>query len=97
MSAFLVLNLPSHVIRLYLFAVTSGKGQRRPTSLELNVQHFSLILAYVHYASNFYLYAALSRSFRNAARHLFSGILTDACHKLQRLCRCSFNAMEYDM
>ncbi len=93
-TAFLVLNMPSHVSRLYLFAVTSGRGQRRPTYVELSVQHVTYVLAYVHYASNFYLYAALSCSFRNAARHLIGGLVADACNSLRRLCRCSSNALD---
>ncbi len=88
--AFLVLNLPSHISRLYLYTVTSGNGQRGPTSAELVVQHVTYALAYVHYASNFYLYAVLSRSFRNAVRRFFVSMCTNVRRCCQRTSNSSY-------
>lgn len=79
LAAFLILNLPSHVIRLHLFRLG------RSDEATLLWQHALQLIAYVNYASNFYLYAVLSQSFRTAA----SWRLHRARQAmLQMLCRC---------
>lgn len=75
-TAFLLFNMPSHVIRLYLFTVTSSdeptsdSGDDSSTVTLRHWQHSLQLLAYANFASNCFLYAALSRSFQAAARAL---------------------------
>lgn len=77
--AFLIFNLPSHVIRLLLFQL--GKENHAA----LLWQHVFQLAAYINYSSNFFLYAVLSQSFRAAARWQLQRLRKAAT---LLLCRC---------
>ena len=69
-SIFLVLNLPSHALRIYAF-VNSFLGQPEPpTKQYLHIQRLFQYFNYTNFAINFFLYNTCGRNFRHALRHL---------------------------
>ncbi|KAI0212840.1 hypothetical protein LSAT2_002219, partial [Lamellibrachia satsuma] len=63
-SVFLVLNMPSHVLRVYaMLYYLSDASYALPRHVSL-CQHLVQMLYYVNFSVNFFLYSACSRTFR---------------------------------
>lgn len=73
-SVFLVLNMPSHVLRVYaMLYYLSDATYALPRHVSL-CQHLVQMLYYINFAVNFFLYSACSRTFRGALRRLYGRI-----------------------
>ena len=73
-SVFLVLNMPSHVLRVHaVFYYLSDASYAVPQYLSL-CQHVAQLLYYTNFAVNFFLYSACSRTFRSALYRLYGRI-----------------------
>ncbi|KAK2161382.1 hypothetical protein LSH36_117g00008 [Paralvinella palmiformis] len=83
-STFVLLNLPSHVVRLYALAAEFN-GLRPPLRMLLWQQIFQ-IFAYSNFAINFFLYCACSRHFRLS----FIRLVKNCCSSLS--CRSFYLA-----
>ncbi len=81
-STFLVLNLPSHALRLYAFASSILTEQiAPPTKRYMLIQRLFQYLNYTNFAINFFLYNTCGRNFRHALRHLGRKIKYNLHHK----------------
>jgi hypothetical protein len=75
-TTFIVLNVPSHSIRLFIFCMkVLGKEDTITDTLHL-YQHIFQTLFYVNYAINGFLYAAVGQNFRHHAFLLLKRLLT---------------------
>ncbi|KAH6924648.1 hypothetical protein HPB50_021789 [Hyalomma asiaticum] len=66
-TVFIILNLPSYVMRIYVFLLSLGHSELPATahnSLPYVLQRYFMILYYTNFAINFVLYNASSRMFR---------------------------------
>ncbi|KAH8032301.1 hypothetical protein HPB51_024078 [Rhipicephalus microplus] len=66
-SVFMLLNLPSYVMRIYVFLLSLGHsdlGDDGQSSLPYVLQRYFMLLYYTNFAINFVLYSASSRMFR---------------------------------
>ena len=67
---FLVLNMPSHIFRLY--GLLKLAQDQMVNQLSLYVQQLLMMLYYSNFAVNMFLYCACSRSFRSSFKRLFN-------------------------
>ncbi|XP_069101364.1 somatostatin receptor type 2-like [Argopecten irradians] len=63
---FVVLNLPSHAIRVQFFFRSITESHYAVSRTEVYWQHIVQILYYINFAINFVLYSACAKSFRHA-------------------------------
>ncbi|CAN7994637.1 unnamed protein product, partial [Ixodes pacificus] len=66
-TVFILLNLPSYVLRIYVFLLSFGDAESLEAasgSLAYVLQRYFMILYYTNFAINFVLYNASSRMFR---------------------------------
>lgn len=73
-SIFLLLNLPSHFMRLYAFIMSMVSDSFRTGRLFILVQRLFLYVYQVNFSINFFLYNACGRNFRRAMLHLFRNV-----------------------
>ena len=73
-SAFVVLNLPSHAMRLYMFIGFIQQENFQPTYKVGILMKLFEHLYYVNFACNVFLYSASGRNFRFACRQLWGRI-----------------------
>ena len=87
-STFLLLNLPSYILRLYILFETSN-GSNTPIII-FKLQEFAQFLYYMNFACNMFLYVAFSRSFRCG----FLSLLKEAKRRIRKALanRCSAGA-----
>lgn len=64
-SVFLLLNLPSHVFRAYVYVTMTTVTQHEFTMEFYFWQHVSQMLSYCNFSVNFFLYCAFNRQFRS--------------------------------
>jgi hypothetical protein len=65
-TTFLVLNLPSHIMRLYNL-ISLITTDRQTISIEFSfLQEMTLVFYYMTFSCNFFLYACFGRNFRHA-------------------------------
>ena len=69
-SIFLLLNLPSHTIRIYFFIVAFINPAYRPPTIMLSLQKLFTYLYYVNFSINFFLYSLCGNNFRKSLCHL---------------------------
>lgn len=69
-TTFLVLNFPSHALRLFAFIVSFVNKKYSPTKLFVVSQKLIQYIYYVNYAINVFLYSACGRNFRQAVRQV---------------------------
>lgn len=69
-TVFLVLNTPSHVIRVYLFIRAFIDEEYQPGSLLKVIYRLGLHLFNANFAANFLLYSLSGRAFRRATARL---------------------------
>jgi len=85
---FLLSNTPSHVVRVYLFAMSQLHTNYRPGYPFLITQNFLQHLFYANFATNFVLYNASGRTFRRAMVHCgrscIRGLTTSDCARSRR-------------
>ncbi|XP_046395353.1 uncharacterized protein LOC124162760 [Ischnura elegans] len=86
-TVFVLLNLPSYVIRLYIFLFFSLWKQRAPTSLWC-LQQFFMLLYYTNFSINFLLYSMCGATFRRCLWQLIR-------KKLKTLSRSHCNPQRY--
>ncbi len=79
-TMFLLLNLPSHTIRIYFFIVSLIRPNYRPPTLMLSLQKLFIYIYYVNFAINFFLYSLCGNNFRKALWQL----LKSPCVGLKR-------------
>ena len=65
-TIFLLLNLPSHAIRLYNFLMACIDEDYYPTKLFLLLQKLFQLIYYINFGINFFLYQSCGRNFRRA-------------------------------
>ncbi len=84
-SIFLVLNLPSHAMRLYAFATSLLAEQMAPpTKQYVLIQRLFQYFHYTNFAINFFLYNTCGRNFRHALRHLGRKISYNLRYKIYK-------------
>ncbi|KAH3807849.1 hypothetical protein DPMN_136196 [Dreissena polymorpha] len=66
----LILNLPSHIVRIYLLITTRNENRYVQTNVSLS-QSISLLLYYTSFSINVVIYYAFGSRFRNAFKNLF--------------------------
>ncbi len=73
-TVFVLLNMPSHVVRMYVLAVTFSNHADYIMPKEIqSYQQICYLPHYMNFAANFFLYVGLSRSFRQALRGVARG------------------------
>ncbi|XP_031338832.1 thyrotropin-releasing hormone receptor-like [Photinus pyralis] len=84
-SAFILFNLPSYGIRLYVFFVYTI-WHKSPPDVLWCLQQFAMLLFYTHFSINFLLYAMCGITFRRCLWQIL-------CNKVTKLKRrvCRFN------
>ena len=65
-SVFVVLNLPSHAMRIYNFIMLLSGGRHEASRLEMHLQQLFQLLYYTHFSVNFFLYSLCGKNFRKA-------------------------------
>ena len=75
-TIFLILNLPSHVIRVHGWVMDFIDPSYRPPSIVITLQQFFTIIYYCNFSINFFLYSLCGKNFRSA---------------LFRMCKCQNN------
>ncbi|XP_060079027.1 thyrotropin-releasing hormone receptor-like [Ylistrum balloti] len=76
---FVVLNLPSHAIRVQFFFRSITESHYAVSRTEIYWQHIVQILYYTNFAVNFVLYSACAKSFRHALLRLPLASCADDC------------------
>jgi len=69
-TVFLLLNIPSHAVRVYVFLRSTVDPSYVPDRLLVLVQKIIQHLFYVNFATNFLLYSASGKAFRLATYRL---------------------------
>jgi len=69
-TVFLLLNIPSHAVRVYVFLKSTVDPSYVPDRLLVLVQKIIQHLFYVNFATNFLLYSASGKAFRRATYRL---------------------------
>jgi len=69
-TVFLLLNIPSHAVRVYVFLKSTIDPSYVPCRLLVLVQKIIQHLFYVNFATNFLLYSACGKAFRRATYRL---------------------------
>ena len=70
---FLILNFPSHTMRLYFFIVGLVNPNYRPHMIMISLQKLFTYIYYVNFAINFFLYSLCGNNFRKALWQLLKG------------------------
>ena len=73
-SIFLLLNLPSHVLRLYTFFYLAKCPECELNTAIITWQEFAQLLYYVNFAANFFLFSACNGNFREAFCNVMKGL-----------------------
>ena len=93
-SVFILLNGPSHAIRIKAFFTSlSNEDTPLPSETILRAQECAQLLYYSNFAINFLLYSACARTFRQALRKLVSRLINKFQHACQK-CTCSSSVRE---
>ncbi len=69
-TAFLVLNLPRHVLRTYTFIMTCIDSNYHPSNTQIDWQKLFHFFYYLQFSINLFLYSAFGQNFRKALLHL---------------------------
>ena len=69
-TVFLLLNIPSHAVRVYVFLKSTVDPSYVPSHLLVLVQKVIQHLFYVNFATNFLLYSVCGKAFRRATYRL---------------------------
>ncbi|XP_037525677.1 growth hormone secretagogue receptor type 1 [Rhipicephalus sanguineus] len=75
-TVFILLNLPSYVMRIYVFLLSLGHSELQDAehnSLPYVLQRYFMLLYYTNFAMNFVLYSTSSRMFRVALCEYMQG------------------------
>ncbi|KAI0229879.1 hypothetical protein LSAT2_019712 [Lamellibrachia satsuma] len=83
-TLFIVINLPSHAVRVYSFVISFVSDTYRPSIAFINCQALLQYLYYTNFCVNFFLYSACGGNFRHALVHIFTGFFSRSC-RLPRL------------
>lgn len=71
-TTFVALNFPQHLVRLYSYVKSHVQSNYSATRTEVCLQQTTQFIYLWHFAINFYLYNACSRTFQLALKHLLS-------------------------
>ena len=69
-TVFLILNIPSHAVRVYVFLKSTVDSSYVPDYLLVLIQKIFQHLFYVNFATNFLLYSVSGKAFRRATYRL---------------------------
>jgi len=78
-TMFLLLNLPRHTTRTYLFFKTLTDEKYQPTRSYVNWQRLFELLYYMHFSVNLFLYTTMGKNFRKALIWLCKRIKYNIC------------------
>ena len=67
---FLILNVPGHFIRIYVFVQSFNDPYYRPSVLYYEFQRLWLYFSYMNYSVNFFLYSLCGKNFRMGLKSL---------------------------
>ena len=67
---FLILNVPGHVIRIYVFVKSFNNPNYMPSALYYEFQRLWLYFSYINYSVNFFLYSLCGKNFRMGLKSL---------------------------
>ncbi|KAK3608122.1 hypothetical protein CHS0354_004779 [Potamilus streckersoni] len=65
-TTFVVLNLPSHLFKLYITVSQKTGGERSPTYAIYLIQEITQVLFYASFSGNFFLYTLSGKQFKGA-------------------------------
>ena len=68
---FFILNIPSHIIRLYILINSFIKGQNQPPNVERAIQTIFQLIYYLSFSLNIIIYLSFGRNFRTTFKTLF--------------------------
>ena len=71
-TIFLLLNLPSHTIRIYFFIAAIVNPNYNPPTIMLSLQKLFVYIYYVNFSINFFLYSLCGNNFRKALSQLLN-------------------------
>ncbi len=83
---FLVLNLPFHAIRMYVFVISLNSDNYVPSHRIHSWQKIFQYVYYSNFAVNFFLYSACGRHFRLALKHLIQRSNVNWRRKYNKMC-----------
>ena len=67
---FLIVNVPGHVIRIYVFVQSFNDPNYMPSALYYEFQRLWLYFSYINYSVNFFLYSLCGKNFRMGLKSL---------------------------
>ena len=85
-TVFLLLNLPSHAIRVYFFFMGYFKDSWEPSNSLVLWQQIFTIIYYCNFSVNFFLYSLCGKNFRKALCHM----MKNAYYKICTKCCCRY-------
>ncbi len=88
-TAFLVLNLPRHVLRTYTFIMTCIDSNYHPSNTQIDWQKLFHFFYYLQFSINLFLYSAFGQNFRKALLHLGCRIKHKVKRCREKFCKCS--------
>ena len=71
-TIFLLLNLPSHTIRIYFFIAAIVNPSYNPPTIMLSLQKLFVYIYYINFSINFFLYSLCGNNFRKALWQLLN-------------------------
>lgn len=87
-TTFVILNLPSHVYRLYTATMEMVDDLYMHDTPGMLYQQLLQFVYYINFASNFFIYNACSRTFRKALRRIFHRLRYNYTSGLGRGIQC---------
>ena len=87
-TLFIVINLPSHAVRIYSFVISFTSTTYRPSIVFIHCQALFQYLYYTNFCVNFFLYSACGGNFRRALVHIVTASFSRRCRlpRLRRYC-----------
>ena len=89
-TVFLLLNLPSHAIRVYSFFMENIQSSWKPSYSLLLWQQIFTIIYYCNFSVNFFLYSLCGKNFRKALCQMIKNVSHKVCSKCCYCCRPVF-------
>ena len=80
-TVFLLLNLPSHAIRVYYFLMSNFTASWKPSYSLVLWQQFFTIIYYCNFSVNFFLCSLCGKNFRKALCHMVKNVSYKVCSK----------------
>ena len=81
-TTFILLNLPSHVVRIKSFVESFRQSESSHSGIEMHFQQLSQFIHYLSFSINFFLYSLCGRNFKRCLYRL----LSKGRYNVQRTC-----------